>query len=68
MFPLTSDGNEGEGAEQKFSKVHGSRLGLSSGDVLTNCRRATGHSLPCQLLSNFYHCSSVSTDPEVFIV
>jgi hypothetical protein len=50
MVPLTSDGNEGKGAEQNFSKVNGSRLGSSSGDGLTNCRRAIGHSLPCGAL------------------
>jgi hypothetical protein len=40
MLLLTSDGNESESAEQKFSKVNGSRLGWSSGDVLINCRKA----------------------------
>jgi hypothetical protein len=36
--PLTLDGKQGDGAEQKFSKVHGSRLGWSSGHVLISCR------------------------------
>jgi hypothetical protein len=54
MVPLTLVGNEGDGGEQKFSKVHGSRLGWPSVDVLTNCWRTAGHSLSCQLLSNFY--------------
>jgi hypothetical protein len=30
MVPLTLDDNEGDGAEQKFLKVHGSQLGWSS--------------------------------------
>jgi hypothetical protein len=50
MVPLTLDGNEGDGGGKNFSKVHGSRLGWSSGDVLTDCRRAIGHSLPWKLL------------------
>jgi hypothetical protein len=40
MVSLTSNGNKGDGGEQNFSKVHGSRLGWSSSDVLSNCRRA----------------------------
>jgi hypothetical protein len=35
MVPLTVDGKGGDGGEQKFSKVHGSQLGWSSGVVLT---------------------------------
>jgi hypothetical protein len=54
MVPLTLDGNKGDGAVQKFSKVHVSWPVWSSGEVLTNCRRAVGHRLLCQLLSNLY--------------
>jgi hypothetical protein len=68
MVPLTLDGNGGDGAEHYFSKVHGSRLGVSSGKVLTNCRRAVERKLSCQLLSNVINMDSLSTDSEVFIV
>jgi hypothetical protein len=68
MAPLTFDGNEGDGGEWKFSKVHGSLLGWSYVDVLTICRKAVGHSLPCERLSNFYQYAPVSTDLKVFIV
>jgi hypothetical protein len=61
MVALTLDGNEGDGAEQNFPKVHGSRLGWYSGDISTYCRRAMEQNLPRQLLSNLYQY-----DPRVY--
>jgi hypothetical protein len=56
LVSLLLDGTEGGGAEQKFSKVHGSRLGWSSGSLPVNCSQI------------FINVSPASADPEVFIV
>jgi hypothetical protein len=61
----TLGGNEGGGGEHILLKVHGSWLGYSSGNVLTNCWRDIGHSFPCQpLLNIFINMAPLSTKPQ----
>lgn len=65
IYGITLDGNEDDGGEQSFSKVHGSRQGKFSGYVLVSCRRANRAQPPpvnfSQIFSNITPCLQTSS-------
>lgn len=66
MVPLPLNGNEGDVGEQKFSKVHVSRLGWTSGDTLTDCRGAVEHNLPMPAAPEFINIPRVFRRRSVY--